>query len=163
VRHGQAKPTDASQSDFDRPLDRRGEAELAEIASRLAQTGGGPPCILASPAQRTRQSAVILARALGLAERRILYEERLYLAPSSELLCALQGLGPHIQHALLVGHNPGVSDLARLLVSPARPGELGTGEALCLALPEAPWEALGGAVASELAHEVPRRRFQIFS
>jgi phosphohistidine phosphatase len=161
ARHGRAQWKDGAYADFDRPLDRRGVHEAQDISLRFTGFPPLPDCILASTAQRTRQTAAIFARALG-GERRIVFEERLYLAPPHELLAVLRGLGPQVAHALLVGHNPGLSDLIRQLAPTAAVGELPTG-AFCRITLDAPdWGVLDDGCGREVTLEIPRRRFDFW-
>ncbi len=161
VRHGRAQWKDGAYADFDRPLDRRGVHEANDMSLRFIALAPLPDCILSSSAERARQTAAIFARALG-GERRIVFEERLYLAPPRELLAILRRLGPQVAHALLVGHNPGLSELVRQLAPEAGIGELPTG-AFCRIKLDAPdWGVLEDGRGREVTCEVPRRRFDFW-
>jgi phosphohistidine phosphatase len=126
VRHGRAQWPDRVFADFDRPLDPQGTEESQHAAQRLFELGIVPDCIVASAARRTRETASVLAQVLGVAEHDVMYERRLYLGSPEVLLGAARGLGPQIERALLVGHNPGISELARLLAPEAPVSELAT-------------------------------------
>jgi phosphohistidine phosphatase len=155
VRHGRAEPQKGATTDFGRPLDRQGVREVHATARELAQLECLPECILASPAQRTRQTATLLARAFALDERQVVLEERLYLAPPEELLGALRRLSPGVLHALLVGHNPGLSELARRLAPAAGITDLPTG-ALCLITLAAPdWGTLAFGDGRRITYRTP--------
>jgi phosphohistidine phosphatase len=102
VRHAHAEWPSYSGADFDRPLTSRGLAEARSSARAINDAGHRPSIMLASPACRTRQTAEILAEEFQLAPESVLYIDSLYNASSGTL-------------ALLVAHNPGVSDLVREL------------------------------------------------
>jgi len=159
VRHGRAEPHDRGMTDFERPLDRRGVREATEMSRRLAELGVTPDCILASPARRTRQTATIFARELEVPERRVLFEERLYLAPAEELLAALRSLGPRVGHALLVGHNPGLTEFLQRLAPEAPARELATGAVCRLTLTAPNWGELGFGCGRDVSCEAPKRLF----
>ena len=57
-------------------------------------------------------------------------EEALYLAGAADLLKLVQATGPRVTHLMIVGHNPGVSELAHLLVPAGGSAGLATA-ALC--------------------------------
>lgn len=114
LRHAHAESGAAGQSDAERPLSLRGEAE-AEAAGRwLAQHACRPLRVVCSPARRTRETAERVLEAVGFIETRI--DERIYNATPGALLQVIE------DHAdgdclMLVGHNPGFEELAALLAS----------------------------------------------
>ena len=81
-------------------------------AIRLA--GLLPKVLLASPARRTRDTAMILARELGLAADTLRFDDGLYNASAAELEAAARR-PPLTAHVMLVAHNPGISEFARRL------------------------------------------------
>ncbi|MGB8327170.1 MAG: histidine phosphatase family protein [Steroidobacteraceae bacterium] len=157
VRHGHAAPADSAGSDFDRPLDRRGIREARAMSRRLAATQLAPDCIVTSPAQRTRQTADIFARTLALPAQRVVSDGRLYLAGAEQLLAALLGLGPRIGHALLVAHNPGLSDFARRLAPQLDCDELPTGAVCRLTFEAGSWPGIAFGSAREAVCDSPPR------
>ena len=77
-----------------------------------------PQLVLCSPAKRTRQTLSRLAPALGeRAEIRV--EPGLYAASAADLLDLLREVPDEVASVMLIGHNPGIQDLA---VSLARGG-----------------------------------------
>jgi phosphohistidine phosphatase len=113
VRHGHAA-AHAEGGDFMRPLDNRGQREVARTAAAIFARVGAPSMILASPAVRTTQTATLLGKQLSApaATLPIVFERSLYHADWSHLLEVLQASDDATPHLLLVGHNPGISELA---------------------------------------------------
>lgn len=114
LRHGHAAPQ-AEGGDFFRPLDEFGRAEAARSAAAIAAACGAPDSMLASAAVRTRQTAMIVREHWGAIPESALplvFERNLYHAEWTSLLQSLQDTAPSVSHLLLVGHNPGISDLA---------------------------------------------------
>ena len=72
-----------------------------------------PQWLWVSPATRTRQTAEPLA---DLWHSQVIYEPSLYLADSFTLLNCLQGTPDDCSSAALIGHNPGISDLAHVVL-----------------------------------------------
>ncbi len=137
LRHGHAVDR-CPTGDFDRALDERGHAEIERAARELRALSSLPSLILASPARRTRESAAVLQRvwaepedataAAGLARRtevQLRFEPRLYLARVDTLQDIITLQAPLQTHLLLVGHNPGLSDLLQHFDVPRA---LGTGD-----------------------------------
>lgn len=113
VRHAHAEWPEYAGPDFDRPLTPHGMAQARATGSAIRAAGFAPTRLLASPALRTRQTAELLAEALGLAPESIVFIAALYNAPAGALAAALQEQATDLP--LLVAHNPGVSELARRL------------------------------------------------
>ena len=114
LRHGQAllgSPT----GDHGRPLAPGGRLALEQLGARLAREGTRYDRVLASPLKRATESAVTV---LGAFPTHAPVETFDALAPDSSptaLLGALRELGAADGHALLVGHQPLLGQLALLL------------------------------------------------
>lgn len=114
LRHAHAEPLSAGQADLDRPLSHEGLAE-AEAAGRwLAEHGLVPDCVLCSPARRTRETLEAVLGVIGYVEQRL--EDTMYDATSGTL-AALADTHRDAERLLLVGHNPGLEQLAALMHS----------------------------------------------
>ena len=153
MRHGEARWQDAGLSDLERPLSRRGTAAARAMARRLRELALVPDLLLASPARRTQQTADILARELALA--RVVREEKLYLAAPADLLAIAQATAPRIEHLLLVGHNPGLSELMQLLAPAQAGGGLATAALCSIGFACAAWSELDAASVREVRRENP--------
>jgi phosphohistidine phosphatase len=114
MRHANAQWKDPQIADFDRPLNRRGNSEAEAMGRRLMELRLIPTILLASTARRAEQTADIVARELGVAARNRRSEESLYLAPAEDILRVVQTTGPRIPHLMIVGHNPGITEVANL-------------------------------------------------
>lgn len=116
VRHAHADWPDYHGCDVDRPLTPQGEADAAATAQAIRAAGGIPAVLLASPALRTRQTATIIARTLGLDDSAIVLVESLYNASAETLESELREVAATAGGTvMLVAHNPGISELARRL------------------------------------------------
>lgn len=117
IRHAQTQEATnvrgIRQADAQRQLTPRGLATLEQLQAHLHDNSGVPAQWLwVSPATRTQQTAQPLA-ALWQAE--IISEPTLYLASADTILDCLTGTPDHCASCAVVGHNPGISDLAHLL------------------------------------------------
>ena len=124
LRHGKSSWADPQNADFDRPLTRRGQRAAAWIGTQLAARSWQPALVLASPAARTRQTFDILNAAYTKASRptvplMVQYQREIYLASAEELFRRIAALPEDIPSVLLIGHNPGLHDLALSLASGA--------------------------------------------
>jgi phosphohistidine phosphatase len=112
-RHAKAVPHGAAP-DFDRALAPRGIAAAAEMGRMMAEENLIPDLALVSPSLRTRQTWEQAAPALPGVP--VTYESRVYEASAGALLALVNATPDAVKTLVLVGHNPGVSDLARQLV-----------------------------------------------
>jgi phosphohistidine phosphatase len=103
--------------DHERPLAGRGRRAAKAIRGHLDELGAGPELVLCSSARRTRETLALIEPALGEAAIRI--ERSLYGAESGELLDHLRAVPDGVGSVMLIGHNPGLQDLALELAEPS--------------------------------------------
>jgi phosphohistidine phosphatase len=115
VRHAKSSWARPDLADFDRPLNARGERDAPEMGRRLARAGVRPARMITSPAVRARMTAEAIAKALGYPVGRIVAEERLYGADVPTWLEVIGSLPGTEAAVMLVGHNPGITELANRL------------------------------------------------
>jgi phosphohistidine phosphatase len=158
MRHGNALWKDPQISDFDRPLNRRGASEAEAISRRLIELKLIPTLLLTSSAVRAQQTADIVARELGVSTRNRYSEESLYLAPAADILRVVQSTGPRVPHLMIVGHNPGITEIANLL-APTRPiGELATAAVCSLTFDARSWSHVQAGNLRDAQNEAPPAR-----
>lgn len=114
VRHAKSSWSDAELSDFERPLNRRGERDAPQMGRRFAGVEPPPDVLLSSPAARAKRTAEVIAAAAGLGDT-LRFEQALYLASPGQMLSLVQEQDDTVDHLALVGHNPGMTALANLL------------------------------------------------
>jgi phosphohistidine phosphatase len=115
VRHAHAEWPNYRGPDFDRPLTPQGEAGARATGRAIREAGFIPALLLASSARRTRQTAEIIAEELQLPPAVLRFSENLYNAPDVTLQLEVQSAAPATGLLMMVAHNPGVSELARVL------------------------------------------------
>jgi phosphohistidine phosphatase len=136
LRHGHAEE---NPHDFARVLSEAGRAAAAAAGEALKHAGWTPDHLLASSAPRALATAELAARAAGYSGP-IRAERVLYLASEEQCLDAVRLSPEHARSVLLVGHNPGLSRLARELCG--HPGELGPAEFVSVELSLVDWHQL---------------------
>ncbi len=126
LRHAEARPSRPELPDQDRPLSARGRTEALDAARCIAGTGLNVDAMLVSPALRTHETALIVAAELDLAVG-LRLEPALYPGAAEALWPPLHRVRAQAQTVLMVGHNPGLSELARRCAGGAQSIELRTG------------------------------------
>jgi phosphohistidine phosphatase len=111
VRHAKSDWNNVNLSDFDRPLNDRGERNAPEMAARLAKKNIVPEQIVSSPALRAITTARYFAKGLGMDQKLILKEPEIYEAMPSTLLDVINNLDDKSSFTALFGHNPGVTSI----------------------------------------------------
>ena len=161
LRHAKSSWSDPTLPDRQRPLARRGRRDAKRVAKHLVQLGVVPDLVLCSSAQRTRETLELLRAALG-ATTSVVLEAELYAASADTLLEHLRGVPEEVASLMLIGHNPGLQDLALLLASAGAELEhleakFPTAALATLALPNATWSQLSQADAMLDAFVVPKQ------
>jgi phosphohistidine phosphatase len=118
-RHAKSgEKNNPNMQDFDRPLAARGLKAAPKMGAALRERKLRPNLILCSPSVRTRQTLALAAPEAWDNSPKIRYEDRIYEASAHTLFQALKALPEDVSHVMIVGHNPGLQDLAAEL-SPA--------------------------------------------
>jgi phosphohistidine phosphatase len=115
--------------------------------------------VLCSSAARTLETLELVRSALGAAS--VMVEEELYGASCKKLLTRLRLVPDAVSSVMLIGHNPGLHELATTLHSRGDPPEspeakFPTGALATLAVPEH-WTELAPAGATLTAYVVPKQ------
>ena len=152
MRHAKSSWKLSELGDFERPLNNRGERDAPRMGRHLASRVERIDRIVTSSAVRALATARLVARELELSEDAIDARPSLYLADPRDILAELRELESEWRTVLLLGHNPGVTELVRIMTG-AELEELPTGAVALLELAVDAWSDLreGSALLRELA------------
>jgi phosphohistidine phosphatase len=134
LRHAKSSWDGASMPDRDRPLNARGRRSAAVMRRAMRDLDLVPDVVLVSTARRTQETL----EALEPWDDAPLIEPMasLYLADPIQLMAALHGVAETVRSVLLIGHNPGLHDLAVCLAGPrTMAGDTETARALAAGFP----------------------------
>jgi phosphohistidine phosphatase len=147
LRHAKSSWKQPDLADHDRPLAGRGRRAAKAIARHLDENDVEVELVLCSTARRARETLERIQPALGRASVR--YEPELYGATADGLLERLHRVPDGVATVMLVGHNPALEDLARVLAghAPELEPKFPTAALATLELPDGGWGDLapGGA------------------
>jgi phosphohistidine phosphatase len=161
LRHAKSSWSDSTLSDIDRPLAPRGERAARRIAKYMRKKSMHPALVLCSPSVRTRQTLDAIEPSLGKSCLVELSPE-LYAATDGQLLERLQALPESVDSVMLIGHNPGLHDLAIVLASRSADLErlkekFPTGALAAFAVSSETWASLSPGDAELVDYVVPRQ------
>ncbi|MDQ3229973.1 MAG: histidine phosphatase family protein [Pseudomonadota bacterium] len=114
LRHAHAEQATPGQADIDRPLSTEGIAEAEAAAAWLKANNLVPDRVLCSPSRRTRETMEAVLGKVGYVDQRL--DDAIYEATSGTL-AGLADTHREAERLLLVGHNPGLEQLAALMHS----------------------------------------------
>lgn len=115
IRHAKSDWDNIKLSDFERPLNSRGEKNAPEMAKRLLKRGKIPHQIVSSPAKRAITTARFFAKEFGISKSLIIQEPEIYEALSSTLIEIINNLDNKSPFTALFGHNPGITNVVTQL------------------------------------------------
>jgi phosphohistidine phosphatase len=141
-------------ADHDRPLAARGRRDAPLVGRWLARSGYVPDAVICSTARRAQETWDLASTALTEAVFRL--EPRVYEATVLGLLMLVRELPEERRTVAIVGHNPGLAELAVGLAAPPPqpPASFPTAAVAVLALPGT-WSSAGPGEAKLLAFAVP--------
>ena len=157
LRHAKAMPGAEPLADSARPLAARGERDAAWIGERLFRHGLGPQRIVTSPAARALTTAEIVATAVGYPREHIAILHSLYLAEPAAILAVVAAEDARFASLLVVGHNPGLSELVLELLPSFEADDLPTAAVVALEYADAAdWSHIHGAAARLVYYDFPK-------
>ena len=115
VRHAKSSWSNPGLSDFDRPLNKRGQRDAPFMGELLREKKITPELVLSSPAKRTKKTALEIIEKLRYPTKKIIFKEEIYEASDNELLQFIQKLDEETKSAMLFAHNPGLTQLNNYL------------------------------------------------
>jgi len=117
LRHAKSCWGNSELKDFERPLNDRGLADAPALGARLLEADKQLACIVTSPAIRARTTAMLLAEVIGYPGDEIISNPELYFAGAAMFLKATMQIDEECESALLIGHNPAITEFANAMAN----------------------------------------------
>jgi phosphohistidine phosphatase len=153
MRHAKASGDGPTFDDRDRALNARGNEDAPLIAAEMKARRLIPDLILCSSARRTQETCAHVLEQLGH-HIPVVFEPDLYLASDDEILDLIRAADPKARVLLVIGHNPGLEDLALSLGADGGPPKFPTSALAAFRFDVESWDAVGrkgGAFAGYFA------------
>ena len=155
-RHAKSSWNNPGLADHDRPLSKRGKRDAPMMGERLAARRARPSAILSSTAKRALTTARRVAEALDYPLEEIRSSRRLYFAGTHEILQFIMEQPAEWPEIIVVGHNPGFTDLANLLLPELRLDHLVTAGCVAMDFSTDDWSEIAQVRAELLYWDYPR-------
>jgi phosphohistidine phosphatase len=155
VRHAKSSWKHLGLGDRGRPLSGRGKRDAPRMGGLLARRDVRPEFLVTSPAVRAVKTTKAMAAALGRGQDDFLVDEGIYDAGPEELIETIRRFDDRIRHAMLVGHNPALTELANRLAG-CDIGNVPTCGVVIISLATDSWTRAGDCPATLLEFLSPK-------
>lgn len=156
TRHAKSSWDNRNISDFDRPLNKRGKLAAPIMGQRLAEKDIEPDAIITSPAKRAKKTACLIAEEINFDKEAIEVDESIYEAGLPDLLALVRGLDDSLHEAMLVGHNPGFTELGDFLADQPI-DHMPTCGILCMDFPIESWSEITEGAGKLIFFDYPKK------
>lgn len=157
VRHAKSSWKDSSLPDLKRPLNKRGKHDAPVMGKRIHDYGIRPSLIISSPATRAWSTADAIASEIAYPKEFLQREEHLYLASLDEILDTIMGQDSGFNSLMIVGHNPGLTDLVNFL-QPGLTNNLPTAGVVAVEIDQDHWNLFEQPKTRLLVHDWPKNQ-----
>lgn len=155
VRHAKSDWNTDAQTDFERPLNKRGNKDAPEMAERLLNKHIVPQLIVSSPALRALTTAKYFADTFNIEKKLIETNPSIYEASASTLLSIVNTFDNKYNFIALFGHNPGITQLA-ISLSDTAVYDMPTCGMILIEFPFASWQQVSSGTGEEKLYDFPK-------
>ena len=155
VRHAKSSWKHPELNDFERPLNKRGRKDAPAMGQFLRRKEITPDIIISSPAVRALLTTEIISESLSYPLNLIVYSDDIYEGSLSSLFKILSGIKNKFNRTIMVGHNPGMTDLANALTN-TRIDNIPTCGVFCAKLDISSWEEISENCGKMIFFEYPK-------
>ena len=115
IRHCKSSWSDLTLNDFDRPLNNRGIQDGNLMSKELSKKIDNVDLLISSSSNRTRLTADFFIESIKI--NKISFMDDLYHSSSENIINILKKISNAHESIMMIGHNPGLTDLVNKLTS----------------------------------------------
>lgn len=143
IRHAKSSWDDPSLGDHHRPLNARGQRASVLMGAAMSMHLKDTPAVFVSSAVRAQQTFQGLVSGWTALEGTVsTTDDRLYTFDAHDLIAWLSEADDRLDHMAVIGHNPALSALARLLYPQLTRSRLPTAAWLWLSFDNVSWRSV---------------------
>ena len=116
IRHAKSSWKEVHLSDFDRPLNKRGIRDSKFMSLELSKKIDSVDALYSSSSNRTKLTSNFFLEKIKIKSNKIFFLEDFYQAGSNYLFNSILSFDDSYSSVILVGHNPGITNFANLLL-----------------------------------------------
>ena len=120
TRHAKSSWADFTKSDFDRPLNDRGNKDAPEMAKRLIKRKVDIDAFISSPAKRAKATCKHFCNEFEVNPDKIIFIDKLYHASVEVFYEVIHSLDNKYKSVAIFSHNPGITDFVNTLCENVR-------------------------------------------
>lgn len=109
LRHAKSSWDNSNLTDFERPLNERGNKAAPLMGRYMRENNIAPDVVISSPATRANETAELVIEAAGT-ETKLRFDKKIYEATWLDLLRVIANIEDEVETVLLIGHNPGFEE-----------------------------------------------------
>lgn len=132
MRHAKSSWDEDALSDYDRPLNKRGNRDAPRMGRYLSELDLVPDQIVSSPAKRAQSTIKLASGEMGFNEESIVWNEDLYFRNGRAYLDAIRSMDVKSQIVMTVGHYPMVDEIVSILTGKVSIKHFATATIACL-------------------------------
>jgi len=155
LRHAKSSWAIPGQKDYDRPLNDRGHHDAPEMGRRMHARAVPIDKVVSSPANRAISTAIAVCKELNIDPDTISQDRQIYLAGSPKLQQIVSFLDESAQCAIIVAHNPALTDLANDLAN-AGIDNIPTAGLVGIELPVEYWAEVLPGIGKVISYDFPK-------
>jgi len=156
VRHAKSSWKYPNLDDFERPLNKRGRKNAPFMGRILKKLKAVPDLVISSPANRAATTARIIADMTDYPLEKIQYNETIYGSSEYDLVQVIRQVDNAVNQAMLVSHNPALTDLANTIADTAI-SNIPTCGVFCVNLNISSWAKIGEQRGKLKFFEFPKK------
>jgi phosphohistidine phosphatase len=158
LRHAKSSWKDSALDDFDRPLKDKGVNEALFIGNVYRKIYDKvPDAIISSPAIRAIETAKIFAKEIGYPEDKIVLQQEIYEATHEALVRVLRSISEKYKRVVIVGHNPGFTELANYIIDGVDIDNIPTCGLVGIKIDTKKWVEVGERSGKLISFEYPKK------
>ena len=157
LRHAKSSWKKDATDDHDRPLNERGERDAPVMGDRLKAAGVRPSLIIGSSAVRAWKTARIIATQIAYPIEFLQREPGLYHAGVNKLLDIVATQDEGFNSIMIVGHNPGLTDLANEFI-PGLTANIPTAGYVSILVGTEDWNLRDRQSAELIEYDYPKKK-----
>ncbi|MEO7264809.1 MAG: histidine phosphatase family protein [Ferruginibacter sp.] len=156
IRHAKSSWSDATMSDFDRPLNERGKKDAPAMAEKLLDRKIKIDAFISSPAKRAKKTCLAFSKVYEADKDDIFLVDELYNAAVNSFYEIISGLDDKLKRVAVFSHNPGITDFVNSLIPSVEMDNMPTCAVFAVEINIAHWTDFKTATKQFLFFDFPK-------